>query len=169
MLKGYVIREPLWIYITYAFILKLTTRLFNDIPIFHWWNHHNSPMIMIPLSSCFWYFYPPLTSMKNGNSPWQYSAPCSLCIILKTYLLFEDYAHQFGAKNTPSLCQRYSNLSLRIGFMNISTIYSFVPIYSNMMLFFLNCSSRKWNMIAITFFLEYITGFLDIFIELVLS
>ena len=51
----------------------------------------------------------------------------------------------------------------------MSAIYSFVSTYSSLMFFFVTCSLRKWNLMGMFFVLECITGFLDMFIALVLS
>ena len=80
-----------------------------------------------------------------------------------------SHVDPFGDEITPSLCLRYSKVSLGRGLVKISPIYSFVPIYSNVMLFFVTCSLRKWNLIGICFVLECITRFLEMFITLMLS
>lgn len=51
----------------------------------------------------------------------------------------------------------------------MSAICSFISIYSSLMFFFVTYSLRKWNLMGICFVLECITGFVDMFIALVLS
>jgi hypothetical protein len=47
--------------------------------------------------------------------------------------------------------------------------YSFVPMNSNLIFFCVTRSRRKWNLIGTCLVLECITGFLEMFIALVLS
>ena len=64
---------------------------------------------------------------------------------------------------------RYLNVSLGKGFVKMSAICSLVSTYSILMFFSITCSLRKWNLMETCLVLECITGFLDMFIALVLS
>ena len=119
--------------------------------------HHTilaPPVIMlclIPLSWCFFGFISPFVIKGKGNTSWCF------------------HTWSFGEGITPNFCLRYSNVSLGRGLVKMSTICSFVSTYSSLMCFFVTCSLRKWKLMGMCFVLKCITGFLDIFIELVLS
>ena len=120
--------------------------------------------LMLPLLSLSFYFSPPLTSMEEGTPP----DNISWCVGHNLFST-DDYADQFGETITPSICQRYSKVSLGRGLVKIFAIYCFVPMYSNLMFFPVTFSYKKQNLIGICFVLECITRFLEMFIELVLS
>lgn len=81
--------------------------------------------------------------------------PLSLCIYL-------------GIEITNNLFLRYSNVSFGRGFVNISSLCSLVALYSNLTIFSITYSLRKWYFIGIYFVFEGIIGFLEIFTILVL-
>jgi hypothetical protein len=116
----------------------------------------NPPIFMLVVLL---FLSPPLTSMEMGNPP----------NYIPLFIIAEDYGNQFGEEITPNFCRRYSKVSLGRGFVNMSTICSSVPMYTNLILFSMTYSHRKWNLIGKCLVLECITGFLEIFIALVLS
>ena len=69
---------------------------------------------------------------------------------------------------TPNFSRRYSKVSLGRGLVKMFAVCSFVPIYSNLIFFYVTCSWRKWNLIGICLVLECITRFLEILMALVL-
>ena len=124
-------------------------------------------ILILPLGLCFpfqqaslplWHQWKRVTSFNNITLP-----------IAKHYCFAEDEPDQNGKEVTPNCCRRYSKVSLGRGLVKISTICSFVPIYSNLMFFFVTFFQRKWNLIGICLVLECITGFLEMLIALMLS
>ena len=130
-------------------------------------------------------FSPPLASMAKSTHmlvilslSFKITAFCST---LSTYFLLPlswcsfsfifwcFHIWPFGKGITPNFCLRHSNFSLGKGFVNMSTICSFFSTYSSLMFFSVTYSLIKWNLMGMCFVLECITGFLDIFIALVLS
>ena len=89
--------------------------------------------------------------------------PLSYCCVV------EDISIQMGDIMNPNFSLRYSKVSLGKGLVKMPATYSFVPIYSNLIFFFVTCSQRKWNLIGMCLVLECITGFLEILMALVLS
>ena len=139
------------------------TTSFNNLPFCHQWQYslfpcHHAHFIFLPL----WHQW-------QRELPLMISLPlCSSCAT-QNYFLAESYVDLFGEETTSRLFLRYSKVSLGRGLVNISTICSFFLMYSNLMLFSMTYSCIRWNLIGIFFVFYYITGFLDMFIALVLS
>ena len=89
--------------------------------------------------------------------------PLSYCSVV------EDRWIQLGDSMTPNFSLRYSKVSLGRGLVKMYATCSFVPIYSNLILFYVTCSRRKWNLIGMCLVLECITGILEILMALILS
>ena len=70
---------------------------------------------------------------------------------------------------TPNFSLRYSKVYLGRGLVKMYATCSFSLIYSNLIIFYVTCSQRKWNLIGMCLVLECITGFLEILMALVLS
>ena len=90
----------------------------------------------LPLRACFLYlpyssFSPPLASMEKGTSVMPMLSYC--CVV-------EDRSIQLGDSMTLNFSLRYSKVSLGRGLVKMSATCSFVPIYSNLIFFYVTCS-----------------------------
>ena len=135
----------------------------NILSLFHWWKHSCSP------SHHAHFLFLPLWHQWKRELPLMISPPLCSCCATHNCFSVESYVDPFGEETTPNLCQRYSKVSLVRSLVKIYAIYSFIPMYSNLMFLFVTCSHRKWNLIGIWFVLKCLIGFLDMFIVLVLS
>ena len=136
---------------------------FNNIPLCHWWKYswfpcHHALFLSLPL----WHQW-------QRELPLMISLPLCSCCATHNIFSTKSYADLFGEETTPSLYLRYSKVSLGRGLVKIYAICFFVPMYSNLVFFSVTYSRRKWILIWICFVLEFITRFLQMFIELVLS
>ena len=84
--------------------------------------------------------------------------------------------HHFDNKNvrdyiqqTPNCSLIFSNCCWGKGLVNILAIWQCVLTYSSLIVLFKTCSLRKWNLIGICFVFEWITGYLEMLMALVLS
>ena len=73
------------------------------------------------------------------------------------------------AETTPSFCLRYSNASLGKCLVNISATSSLEGTYSNLTFFSSTYSCKKWYLRGICLVLEWITGFFEILMAILLS
>ena len=133
-----------------------TSNLTNNLPLCHWWQYSHSFSCSpchrpaLPIMMLFHFYLPLWHEWKRE------------CLLMFSCL-------SFWGGITPNFCLRYSKVSLGRGLVKMSTICSFVSTYSSLMFFSLTCSLRKWNLMGMCFVLQCITGFLDMFIALVLS